>query len=116
MGMSYTFVAEGRPATKGRPQFNRKTGNAYTPQKTRDAEKALRDQYEGPCFTGPVAVHIDYSMDGQVITITELDPSLESKMRGDLDNYVKLSLDALNQTAWVDDKQVFEESARKALT
>jgi Holliday junction resolvase RusA-like endonuclease len=29
-----------------------------------------------------------------------------SKLRGDLDNYVKLLMDGLNGKAWLDDKQV----------
>jgi len=34
-------------------------------------------------------------------------------LRGDLDNYVKLTLDALNGVAWEDDRQVVRISAVK---
>jgi len=34
-------------------------------------------------------------------------------LRGDLDNYVKLTLDALNEVAWDDDGQVVRINASK---
>jgi Holliday junction resolvase RusA-like endonuclease len=40
------------------------------------------------------------------ITITPLDPSHTSKLRGDTDNYLKLVCDALNGVAYPDDKAV----------
>jgi Holliday junction resolvase RusA-like endonuclease len=91
-------------------------GRTYTPRKTLEAQAILRDQYQGPLFDGPVSVLIVYGIDHQVVTITPLAPALRSSMRGDLDNYSKLTLDALNKVAWVDDKQVFELHAHKSLS
>ena len=34
-----------RLPTKERPRFDRRTGIAYTPKRTRDAEKAIRDAW-----------------------------------------------------------------------
>jgi Holliday junction resolvase RusA-like endonuclease len=40
-------------------------------------------------------------------------PHNAKTLRGDLDNYIKLTLDALNQVAWVDDRQVVRIMAVK---
>lgn len=110
---SYSFVVEGKPAVKKRPRMTR-SGRTYTPQETVVAETYLGDQYQGPKFMGPIKLEIEYAKDHQTVTITEL-PEYEnqSKLRGDLDNYVKLTLDALNKIAFNDDAQVKEIVARK---
>jgi Holliday junction resolvase RusA-like endonuclease len=83
-----------------------RSGRTYTPQATLEAEAQLREQYDGPLFEGPIAVRVEYYADRQVITINELsDWNNESKLRGDLDNYLKV-LDGLNKYAWNDDRQI----------
>jgi Holliday junction resolvase RusA-like endonuclease len=78
-------------------------GRAYTPQATHDAEQAIAEQYNGPLFTNPVHVVIAYGKDRQTIQIEELNYEAIKALRGDIDNYIKLTLDALNGVAWNDD-------------
>jgi len=103
--MIYKFIAEGKPAVKQRPRMTRR-GRAYTPQATHDAEQALAAQYDGPIFEKHVHVEIRYSKDHQAVVIEELDATVIKSLRGDIDNYVKLTLDALNGVAWTDDSIV----------
>lgn len=103
--MRYEFVAEGKPAVKQRPRMTRR-GRAYTPAATHEAERNIADQYQGPLFENPVQIQIRYSKDHQQIFIEETDWVAIKTLRGDIDNYLKLTMDALNGVAWVDDSIV----------
>lgn len=70
------------------------------------AEQAIRVAYKGPCLDGPVRVMIYLSEHGFDITVEPADH--DSHLRGDIDNYCKTILDALNKVAWKDDKQIVE--------
>lgn len=109
----YIFVAEGRPKVKGRPRASR-TGRVYTPKDTLAAEAELAAQYEGPKFDGPLDVFVEYEKDQQFIRITPLSAEHDSVAQADIDNLLKLTLDALNGVAWNDDRQVVRLSAVKA--
>lgn len=114
MTSSFSIRVDILPRTKGRPRLGRKR-RAYTPQATLDAEAIIRDAWVeagGPCFDGPVHFDVAYDKLGQTITVTETGHS--SKMRGDLDNYLKLSLDGLNKIAYNDDRQVVAITATKS--
>jgi Holliday junction resolvase RusA-like endonuclease len=95
---------------KQRPRQGR--GHTYTPKPTQDAEKIIRDNFiaaVGPDFKpfeGPIAVTIDMTKDQLVIEILEREPRDNNSLNGDIDNYAKTPLDALNGVAWVDDKQI----------
>lgn len=87
----------------------------FTPKATRDAEAALGAQWAGDPLQGPIAVllglwddHIDVSVD---VCPEPVSPKLR---RGDIDNYTKLVLDALNGVAWVDDRQIAQLGVRKS--
>ena len=99
---------------KQRPRVLR-SGRAYTPARTRDAEAALAEAYREACEReyGTVlaaAPHVPVSLE-----ITTERPLPESRPRGvesepdtykpDWDNIGKLT-DALNGVAWADDAQV----------
>lgn len=84
----------------------------YTPEKTRLAEKKIGEAWDGPCFTCPVSVYVHVDAEGAAI-IVEPHEDPKSKLRGDLDNYVKTLLDGLNGIAWDDDRQVVKITAVK---
>ncbi|SFR75908.1 crossover junction endodeoxyribonuclease RusA [Agromyces sp. CF514] len=91
-----TFIIPGRPKPKGRPRFTR-TGHAYTPQSTRDAEKNVIDLFELACPLWEPTL--------EDVRLT-LDVCFQHGRVADLDNITKLIADALNGYAWVDDRQI----------
>jgi Holliday junction resolvase RusA-like endonuclease len=89
------LVVLGNPVGKGRPRC---TGRgAYTPKKTKDAERTISDfwweAHGSHPSPGLVAVHLTF-MEG---------PGQRAQ---DIDNLAKLVLDALNGVAGEDDRQV----------
>ncbi|WP_077391678.1 RusA family crossover junction endodeoxyribonuclease [Mobilibacterium timonense] len=116
-----TVTIEGRPVPKGRPRVFR--GHAVTPRRTQQAEEQLLAMYrfqnlgEEP-FTGPVEIHCVFFMP---IAKTWSKHKQERAAKGllrctvrpDLDNLVKLVLDALNGVAYADDSQIVRIHAFK---
>lgn len=104
-----------RPLAKGRPRFVMKTGHAYTPKATLDYEKEIAQLYKGPKFTeGPIWVSLTFDKNKIIVTIKEMEfETTSSKLRGDIDNYAKAILDALNGVAFTDDKQIMRLDLRK---
>lgn len=101
-----------KPKAKGRPRAGR--NGMYTDQATREYEDAIKQFYLDnnlPKFDGNVQITITFQKDHinvQIISVKE-----ESKLRGDVDNYVKSLLDGLNGVAYDDDKQVVNLHAYK---
>jgi len=100
----WTQVYEDRPVPKGRPRLGRR-GRVFTPETTLNAEAVIRDGWQGPIYEGVVQMMVEFSPDGTTVTVAPYD-GLPSKLRGDVDNYLKLLMDGLNGAAWADDKQV----------
>ena len=111
---TYSVVIERRPKVKARPRHTKK-GHVFTPKETLIEEdyvaEAWRDQV-GEQIEGPVEVFVAYSPTCTLLTVVE-SPHDAKTLRGDLDNYVKLSLDALTGVAWEDDIQVVRIMAVK---
>ena len=110
--MGYRFIVPGRPKVKERPRHGR-GGHVYTPRDTLEREKAVAAVYMGPRFEGPIQVWLSFGQDHTEVIIDELDQE-PTKLRGDIDNYAKLVLDALNGVAWIDDRQVVILTAAKS--
>jgi Holliday junction resolvase RusA-like endonuclease len=109
----HEFRIERRPKAKGRPRAT-KTGHVYTDKSTREYETAVAEAYQssnGPRFDGPVQITLNVYSNYADVTIESIDN--ESKLRGDLDNYIKSILDGLNKVAYLDDKQVYAIKANK---
>jgi len=111
---SYSIRVDRRPKVKARPRHTKK-GHVFTPKETLIEEdyvaEAWREQV-GRQIEGPVEVSVVYSPACTLLTVVE-SPHNAKTLRGDLDNYIKLTLDALNGVAWVDDIQVVRISAVK---
>lgn len=98
------FEIEGEPVVKGRPRFTR-NGRTYTPKTTVEAELRVAEAFKAaaggfvPERSDVYALHVLFEMG--------------TLRRKDIDNLLKLVMDALNGVAWVDDHQVVEVLARK---
>ena len=120
--MGFRLVITGQPVAKGRIRFARKTGHAYTPEKTVAYETKLalaaQEKMNGePPIEGPLKVTVLAEMQiaaswpkwkreaaehGSVLPVG----------RPDADNYAKI-LDSLNFVVWVDDSQIVDLTVRK---
>ena len=111
---TYTLVVDRRPKVKARPRHT-KGGKVFTPASTLQEEDhvaaAWKDQV-GETISGPVEITVVYSPEATILHVTT-SPHNARTLRGDLDNYVKLTLDALNKVAWEDDGQVVRIHAVK---
>lgn len=112
-----SFVLYTEPTAKGRPRFSRIGAHVrtYTPSTTRGAEDSLRWllRAEGAKrYDKPAAVRL-------VLRFFLVRPKSAPKRvvlpttRPDLDQYLKLVLDAGNELLWQDDSQVVAISASK---
>jgi Holliday junction resolvase RusA-like endonuclease len=117
------IVLLGKPVAKGRPRFNKETGAAYTPEKTRTYEQMLRlaaeDAMAGrPPLEGPLRL--------EMRVVAPIPPSWSKRKQdaaraGDLlptgkpdwDNFGKV-VDAGNLVLWVDDGQIVDGRVRKS--
>ena len=117
------FIVEGDPQGKARPRFSQKSGTVYTPTKTVKYERKIRDAYieaggqqiPEDCY---VAIHVtayfkipkSYTKGKRVFCQNNI---LRPAKKPDVDNVLKAVMDALNRTAYADDKQVIAVSCRK---
>ena len=94
-----------KPKAKGRPRAGRH--GMYTDKATREYEDAIRKTYQElglPKLEGNIQVTATFQQTH--IHVVLVCVKEESKLRGDLDNYIKSLLDGLNGVAYDDDKQV----------
>lgn len=111
----FEFEIPLRPVPKGRPQFNRKTGIAFTPGKTRRAEQDVRfflgEVWKREPLSGPINLAVGFSFLRPKSVSQTKRPYMTTKP--DLDNLVKLIKDAANGLLWADDSQIIEIAAFK---
>ncbi len=102
------------PIGKARARVLR-SGHAYTPTSTREAEQTIRDAYmiyrrdhEGITFGTPIELQLRVNI---------LRPKsvkwLRPTVRPDIDNYLKLCCDALNNVAYSDDSWIVAAGVEK---
>jgi len=110
------FVIPGDVRGKGRPRFVRATGRAYTDEPTVSYENLIKitcveTMGEAPVIEGPVWLHVEVRCRPPAATSKKrlalmLRQHILPTTKPDMDNVVKLVMDALNGVAWHDDKQV----------
>lgn len=116
-GAAIIIELAGEPRGKGCPRFVRRTGIAFTPQRTASYEAMLRHEAalamaNRPPLEGALRVRVlacfgvpqSWSAKKRIAAITG---AIRPAKRPDLDNVVKM-LDALNEVVWRDDAQVVE--------
>lgn len=115
----------GKPVGKGRPKFSTKTGRAYTPKQTvlaeREIRQAWREQGEPRLPDTALEILIElyvqrpqshYKKDGS-LSAEGLRHPIPRNKKPDVDNALKLVMDALNSMAYRDDVQIANATVRR---
>lgn len=126
---AFALCVPGQPEGKARARVvrNRKTGDvhSFTPRKTEVAEGEVRRQWENkgqPRIDGPVSLCITLVMerprghfraDGVTLNTEGLRHPRPERQKPDVDNALKLVMDALNTRAWPDDVRVVSASVSR---
>ena len=121
--MGITFEVPGEPRSKGRPRFTR-DGHPYTDSETRAYEQKIvayyRQQLQGFRWSDSAFVSVEVTAH-YPIPKSATKAALAGMQAGrilpsrkpDIDNVLKVVLDALNGVAYKDDSRVVAVSARK---
>jgi len=111
------FEIEGKPVPKGRPRINMRSARIYTPKTTAQEESRIRtailtdymntyNKYKD--FQGGVELCLGYYFPfPSTIKKSERINGLWHRRKPDLDNLVKLTVDAFNGYLYKDDNQIF---------
>ena len=96
------ITIDGDPISKGRPRVYH--GHGVTPEQTRRAEKRVSDEFRRQYpfwqpYPGPIRISLTFW--------------LANRRGRDWDNLAKLTTDALNGIAWVDDRQIIHADVHK---
>lgn len=121
--MIYEFEVPGKVIGKGRPRLNTYTGSVYTPTKTKDYETLIEQYFliKYPRFKileGRVKVNIiAYFNIPKATKKSDVDKMLSNEIsptkKPDIDNIVKVILDAMNKIAFKDDTQITKLEVEK---
>lgn len=123
-GFSFCLY-DGQPVGKGRPRVT-KSGHAFTPAATRSAEAECKwniEQYrrkllpewpsDRPLFEKPVGIRVKLTITFRVPAswsnkkkVAAMAGDIVPVVKPDIDNVVKLALDAMNGRVYQDDAQV----------
>ena len=114
------FEVAGEVIGKGRPRFTRQ-GRTYTPKKTLDYEKTIKRAYTSKysylskkSLRIKICAYLEVAKSHSKVKKQKmLDNELQCTKKPDVDNIVKVVLDALNKVAYQDDTQVVEVIAIK---
>ena len=121
--MNYEFEVEGDIKGKARPRVNSYTGIVYTPNNTKDYENLIKQFFviKYPRYIPfENRVHISIVAYFKIPKNTSkknenlmLENSISPTKKPDIDNVVKIVLDALNKMAFKDDNQVTKIDVEK---
>ena len=121
--MKYEFEVPGTIKGKGRPRVNSYTGMIYTPTTTKDYESLIEQYFilkypKYKTLEGRLAVNIIATFnipkstkksDREKMIQNEISPN----KKPDIDNIVKIILDAMNKFAFKDDTQITKLNVEK---
>ena len=115
------FSVNGKPEGKARPRFVKKSGHAYTPEKTKNYEQAIAWAYKsagGKLSDNYIEISVKAFFEIPKSQNKEKRKMMEQGLsrptsKPDIDNIIKAVLDGLNKTAYNDDKQVVKVSGEK---
>lgn len=115
----------GKPRGKDRPRFHRKSGRVFTTKETIDAEQSIVDVWiaNGSPVMGdePLAISLQirvirpashYKKNGE-LSAEGLRNPMPMKQKPDVDNCLKLVMDALNKRAYSDDVRIVQATVRR---
>lgn len=114
------FEVAGEVIGKGRPRFTR-SGRTYTPKKTLDYERTIKRAYlnkytylSKKSLRIKICAYLEVAKSHSKVKKQKmLANELQCTKKPDVDNIVKVVLDALNKVAYQDDTQVVELVAIK---
>lgn len=121
--MKYEFEVPGTIKGKGRPRVNSYTGMIYTPTTTKDYEQLVEQYFllkykKFKPFEGRLSVNIIATFNIPKSTKKcEAEKMLQNEIsptkKPDIDNIVKIILDAMNKFAFKDDTQITKLTVEK---
>jgi len=95
-----SLTISGDPASKSRPRWSRRSGTIYTPGETRAHEQEIKSVAR--------LSHRELFVDPLALFSLRATFYLGTNQARDVDNMLKLVLDALTGVVWQDDRQVVE--------
>lgn len=121
--MIYEFEVPAKIIGKGRPRLNSYTGQVYTPTRTKDYE-SLVEQYflikyprykviEGRAKVSIIAYFEVPKSASKSMKEQMLNNEISPTKKPDIDNVVKIVLDAMNTIAFKDDTQITKIEVEK---
>ncbi len=119
----YEFEVPGKITGKARPRVNTETGRAYTPASTKEYELLIKQYFKikyprYEILQGRIAVKIIACFaipksTSQKQKTLMLENKISPTKKPDIDNIVKIILDALNKMAFKDDSQITKIQVEK---
>ena len=121
--MIYEFEVPSKIIGKGRPRLNTYTGTVYTPTKTKDYETLIEQYFimkypNYKTIEGRAAVKIHAYFEipkstNKTQRNSMLEKGISPTKKPDIDNIVKVVLDAMNKFAFKDDTQIVKLEVEK---
>lgn len=112
----YEFEVPGKITGKARPRVNTETGRAYTPTNTKDYEILVKQYFkikypryemlQGRVKVKIIAYFLIPKSTSQKQQKLMIEDELSPTKKPDIDNIIKIVLDALNKMAFKDDSQI----------
>jgi Holliday junction resolvase RusA-like endonuclease len=121
--MIYEFEIPSKIIGKGRPRLNSYTGKVYTPTRTKDYEELVEQYFllkypryktlDGRIKMDIVAYFEVPKSTSKLVKTQMMENKISPTKKPDIDNIVKIILDAMNNIAFKDDTQITKISVEK---